>query len=344
VQLLRVLAVTFLFLVASLVSAQRSTGGSSTPSGSSSNAGSSSSSPSPSYSGSSSSSSSSHSSGGGGSSSSSQSSSSSSSHSSSGSSSSSSHSSPSYNSNEGRAVSRSSAEPSRSTGDRSFRDHESRRISGDPNASSGPAASRSGVPPSRTVNDRAVREARKDNSETKSDPQAKAGAKPEKRNIFLFWKHPRNQKDAKLSVKPDPARPPRRCKKGEDCGVCPPGYSGNKKSGCTAPAPVYASCEPGQLHNGVNCDGRCSAGEYWNGVTCSTRRDNCESYTSRGFLIANELRGIRARMQTACSANPSAQDCLDLKQSHEEALLRYRMLLTSAPTSCRAGLPDPLSL
>jgi len=67
-------------------------------------------------------------------------------------------------------------------------------------------------------------------------------------------------------------------------------------------------------------------------------------YISRASLLVNELRGIRVRKQTACSANPSGQDCLDLMQSHQEALLRYRMLLTEAPMSCRALLPDPLSL
>ena len=67
-------------------------------------------------------------------------------------------------------------------------------------------------------------------------------------------------------------------------------------------------------------------------------------YKGRGALLANELRGIQARMQTACSTNPAGQECFDLKQSHDGALLRYRMLLNEAPISCRNLLPDPLSL
>jgi hypothetical protein len=67
-------------------------------------------------------------------------------------------------------------------------------------------------------------------------------------------------------------------------------------------------------------------------------------YTGPGYMLANELRGLRGQIQSTCSMNPSGQDCLGLQQKHEEALLRYKMLLTGVPESCRAQLPDPLSL
>lgn len=87
-----------------------------------------------------------------------------------------------------------------------------------------------------------------------------------------------------------------------------------------------------------------SAGEYWNGVSCTTSSGNCDYYISRALVVANELRAMRSRMQTICSINQSGQDCLDLIQRHQEGVLRYTMLLTEAPASCRAGLPEPSSL
>jgi hypothetical protein len=61
-------------------------------------------------------------------------------------------------------------------------------------------------------------------------------------------------------------------------------------------------------------------------------------------MLASELRGIKTQMQSACSSNPSAQECIDLTHSREGALQRYRMLQDEAPLHCRTSLPDPASL
>ena len=70
----------------------------------------------------------------------------------------------------------------------------------------------------------------------------------------------------------------------------------------------------------------------------------CANFEGRAALLVNELTGIKGQMQTACSQNQSGQECLDLTQQHEGALLRYRMLLNETPGACRSNLRDPLSL
>jgi len=61
-------------------------------------------------------------------------------------------------------------------------------------------------------------------------------------------------------------------------------------------------------------------------------------------MLANELRGIRSETDRTCTQDPNGQQCREFTLQHDGAISRYRMLLNEAPTSCRATLPDPLSL
>jgi len=132
------------------------------------------------------------------------------------------------------------------------------------------------------------------------------------------------------------------------CGECPPGQSAGKNGTCMA-APAVAktvsSCQPNESWNGNACApmNRCQAGESWNGVEC-VNPTLCASFSSRAEMLAVEARGIRSDMERACSLNSQGQDCMRLTQNHDGAVQRYRMLLTEAPVSCRATLPDPISL
>jgi hypothetical protein len=49
-------------------------------------------------------------------------------------------------------------------------------------------------------------------------------------------------------------------------------------------------------------------------------------------------------MDDACRNNPSGQKCAELQQSYNSAVLRYRMLMNEAPTTCRTMLLDPLAI
>lgn len=88
---------------------------------------------------------------------------------------------------------------------------------------------------------------------------------------------------------------------------------------------------------------QCAAGEQWNGVSCENTT-LCASFESRGQLLADEARSVSAQMLTPCLKNPMGKACRDLTQTHDEILMRYRMLLNEVPSSCHATLPDPLSL
>jgi|GEM_PF-3219680 len=115
------------------------------------------------------------------------------------------------------------------------------------------------------------------------------------------------------------------------------------KGGCVTAA--TGQCAPGQIWNGGSCvaSTQCPAGQYWNGTRC-TPTDECAGIIGQvGPLIA-ELRSIAARVHEACSQDPSGDECMDLKQEQDAAVQRYRMLLSEAPASCGANLPDPFSV
>jgi hypothetical protein len=209
----------------------------------------------------------------------------------------------------------------------------------------------SGAQRSRSDNERAVREPKNDHARAVVDRQAKPDAKPEKRNFFLFWRHPRKDKDGEPALKAG-AKPPVRCKKGEDCStkpvleakaqppkrckvgevcpvVCAQGQI-NENGKCVAPPPVTDQC----LQNGytsADCrdnTNRCPVGTYWNGLSCAAIGDSCAS-NGQVALLAHQLRMIEAQMQVACSSDPSGPKCISLKEQYESALLRYRMVLSS---------------
>jgi len=105
-------------------------------------------------------------------------------------------------------------------------------------------------------------------------------------------------------------------------------------------------CQPGEYWNGAGCAfsaHQCPPTEYWNGAFCVSSTE-CASISARGASLANELRGIKGQMHTACSNDPSGQECIDLTQNYNGATQRYRMLMNEAPVNCRAMLADPLSL
>ena len=139
------------------------------------------------------------------------------------------------------------------------------------------------------------------------------------------------------------------CKDGP-CVECPPGQAAGKNGTCTAAIPRQAytrdQCAANETWNGSACvaTDSCQPNQYWNGVQCVTRNDDCASMTARAATLANEIRGIKADIQSACSSNPSGQQCTNAKQSYDGAILRYRMLMNEAPVACRSMLPDPLSI
>jgi hypothetical protein len=129
--------------------------------------------------------------------------------------------------------------------------------------------------------------------------------------------------------------------------ACPPGQSPGKKGSCGPAAPVNtaATCQPNETWNGSACTmvNRCQAGESWDGGEC-VNLGQCASYSSRAELQASEARAVRNQMEAACSQDPTGQDCMRLRQSHDGAVQRYRMLMNEAPLRCRTALPDPISL
>lgn len=137
-------------------------------------------------------------------------------------------------------------------------------------------------------------------------------------------------------------RVPQHCKH-EPCATCPPGQSPASNGKCFAARSATNSLQC--LQDGLTCTPvhRCRPGEYWNGFACENSAE-CANFENRAALLANEARGIKGQIQTACAQNPLAQSCLDLTQRHEETVLLYRSLLNEAPAACRILLPDPLTL
>jgi hypothetical protein len=168
----------------------------------------------------------------------------------------------------------------------------------------------------------------KENGSSTSKP-----TQPEKRGFFSFLRHPFRRPEPKPRPEIKPAEPDLHlaCKH-EPCAVCPPGRSMGKTGGCGAATPPVTIAR-----------GECRAGLVWNGVACGNTID-CARFTGQAAALANELRGIKAEMETACSNNSSAQECSEVTLRYYGAVSRYRELQNEAPVSCRSMLPDPLSL
>jgi hypothetical protein len=130
--------------------------------------------------------------------------------------------------------------------------------------------------------------------------------------------------------------------------ACPPGEAAGKNGQCVAAPPNGSdACPAGQSWNGGACIAsvmQCPPAEYWNGTACVTRLAECATIDAQGAALANEVRAAKAQMQSACSENPSGQECGDFKQNYEVTVERYRILVGGASASCRAMLLDPLAL
>jgi len=107
-------------------------------------------------------------------------------------------------------------------------------------------------------------------------------------------------------------------------------------------------CQPNEIWNGAACvpasPAQCKAGEFWDGLCCVNTAQKCASFNTRGATQQNEIRGIRTELEQACRNNPSGQKCVELRQSYDGAILRYRMLMNEAPVACRSLLLDPLAI
>jgi len=196
-------------------------------------------------------------------------------------------------------------------------------------------------------------------------------AQPERRGFFSFLRHPFSRPKPK-PIEPDPDLRHRVCLKGNcpeppkpvepdlrhrvclqgPCAPCPPGEVRGKNGVCggTTTQSAYRNtyldqCEYGGLWNVAGCGLRrhCPPGEIWNGSVCIPEEDDCAGFISRAETLANQIRGVKSRMQMDCSGNPPAQDCDELKQQYDGAVMRYRMLQNEAPIACRTRLQDPLS-
>jgi hypothetical protein len=60
-------------------------------------------------------------------------------------------------------------------------------------------------------------------------------------------------------------------------------------------------------------------------------------------MLAVEIRSARSEMDRVCRNDPSSPECIRAKMSYDGAVLRYRGLMTEAPTHCRSGLQDPIA-
>jgi hypothetical protein len=179
---------------------------------------------------------------------------------------------------------------------------------------------------------------------------------PERRGFLTFLRHPLR--------KPGPTFAatdlrPKGCI-GKKC-PCPPGETRAKNGQCVASVATNVGdrCVAGERWNGSSCTPRCAANdywdgsacrrecsekEYWNGLSCVASPDSCPEIRARAAVLASELRGYKGQMRGACTNNSLAQDCIDLQQTYDGTLLRYRSLLNEAPMDCRAQLPDASTL
>ena len=128
--------------------------------------------------------------------------------------------------------------------------------------------------------------------------------------------------------------------------TCPAGQT-STKGGCVPTTKTTTQqCAAGESWNGSSCypTTQCQAGETWDGLRCIPAAFQCANINGRASILVTELRGLRARVQQACSQDPSSSECQEAKQEQSGALQRYQMLLTEANPACRTGLPDPYSL
>jgi len=159
------------------------------------------------------------------------------------------------------------------------------------------------------------------NTRMQSSNSAKSSKnpKPEHGRFFAFLRHPFRKTTPKLDEADLRHRP------------CPPGKSAGKNGVCVA--------------NATSASNQCPSGAA--GAACTdtgSNRDVCATVRSQAATAVAELRSINAEMQTACSGNPAGQDCGGIRQRHDGAMERYRVLLNGADAKCRGALLDPSAL
>jgi hypothetical protein len=178
----------------------------------------------------------------------------------------------------------------------------------------------------------------------KEMPRTETKAAPEKRSLVSHLRHPFKPKPVTIAEFKRPVP----CRKGH-CPACPPGESRDGKGVCVGAAVASVAsneCALGQIWNGGACvpGTTCQPGTFWNGASCAVNGPGCAVYESRAAAMSSELRSIKIDMDRACTQDPMGQQCLEFTMQHDGALLRYRGLLTEAPSSCWGLMPDPLSL
>jgi hypothetical protein len=234
-------------------------------------------------------------------------------------------------------------------------------------SSTGSAGARFNAQPSRPEGVGAIRESSAARLQGNKAAETSKNGQPEHGGFIAFLRHPFRKHEPK-AAEADLRRPI--CRKGpckepvpapptpaesvlrkpvckDKTCLCPPGEIHGPGGECVANTITnnYGVCAPGAQGNGVSCNASyaCPPNQYWNGASCIARTAECASIEARAASLESELRGYRGRMQIECANNSSTQECIDLTQSHDGALARYRSLMNEAPVNCRSALPDPLS-
>ncbi len=138
----------------------------------------------------------------------------------------------------------------------------------------------------------------------------------------------------------------------EPCAApCPAGTATGKAGGCTGTAAPTASarripqaCPAGEAWNGAVCVPtgiRCQPGQISIGASCQA---DCATINGQSGSLILELRSARQQRDEACQQASQSTQCQQAEMSYSAALQRYQMLLAGAPTQCRSGLPDPISI
>jgi len=226
-------------------------------------------------------------------------------------------------------------------------------VRGDAHSDSGNSKLTTTTPRTKPGEERTVRDPKHDRSPVTTDRQAKMEGKPEreKRNFFLFWRHPKRDYDANLKLKTHPPKrckngescttvsdlsaktqPPKRCRVGEVCPPCPEGGYRDGKGDCiVSNPPVSNACRADEDWNPMmkTCVTRsrsCPAGESWDGFTCrSAYRDPCEALADQLARQERALRSAGDVQRSACASDPSGQMCTDSQLNYRQETDRYVM-------------------
>ena len=137
---------------------------------------------------------------------------------------------------------------------------------------------------------------------------------PPARNLRkrVFASSLRHKKPVSKSSLKTEAKPPKRCKKGENCTVCAAGGSRNAAGKCVYQAQVL-SCPEGQL---------------WNGFACGMRYlvNDCSALAAQLAQQERQVRSLLTTQQQSCSHDSASQECADLQGQYGRESLRHRQL------------------